>query len=132
MDESYRLQDVSYASVRSLGRWLAVGCAGDQAIATSGDYEQFAMIDGVRYAHIIDPRTGMPARGIASVTVFTQHGVDADAIATAMFVMGIEPALEFVEGLKGTEAFMVLSDGTTRMSEGLRIDNGQLSITSRE
>ena len=112
--------------------YLAVGAARDCAIATSGDYEQFVVIDGVRYAHIIDPRTGRPARGIVSVTVLTQHGMDADALATALFVMGGEKGMAFVEKLKDTEALMVLEDGTTRLSTGLCLDKGRLSITSNE
>ena len=109
--------------------YLAVCTARDCAIATSGDYEQFVVIDGVRYAHIIDPRTGWPARGVVSVTVLTQHGLDADALATAVFVMGSEKGMALVEELMGTEALLVLEDGTHRLSTGLRLDQGRLRTT---
>ena len=75
-------------------------------------------------AHILDPRTGWPARELASVTVFTQRGIDADALATALFVMGPKKGLAFVESLNDTEALMVLDDGTTRSSEGLEFNKG--------
>ena len=113
------------------GGYLAVCGIGDCAIATSGDYEQFVVIDGVRYSHIVDPRTGRPARGIASVTVLTQRGIDADALATGLFVMGVEKGLALVEELKNTDALMVLEDGTTRLSTGLRLDDGQLTSIER-
>jgi thiamine biosynthesis lipoprotein len=104
---------------------LAVHEITDCAIATSGDYEQFSVIDDVHYAHILDPRTGWPARQLASVTVITQRGTDADALATALFVMGPEQGLAFVESLNDTETWMALEDGTTRSSNGLHL-NGLL------
>ncbi|MFV1968104.1 MAG: FAD:protein FMN transferase, partial [Pirellulaceae bacterium] len=107
---------------------LAVHGADDSAIATSGDYEQFSVIDDVRYAHILDPRTGWPARRLASVTVITRRGIDADALATALFVMGPKQGLAFVENLNDTETLMVLEDGTTRSSNGLHLNNGHLEV----
>jgi len=64
----------------------------DQAVATSGDYEQFVDADGQRYGHILDPRTGWSARGLASVTVVAERAMTADAWATALFVLGAEEA----------------------------------------
>ena len=58
------------------------------AVATSGSYEQFVAAGGRRYGHILDPRTGWPAEGLLSVTVVTPRAVDADAWATALFVLG--------------------------------------------
>jgi thiamine biosynthesis lipoprotein len=60
----------------------------DEAVATSGDYEQFVDADGKRYGHILDPRTGWSARGLSSVTVVTSQAMVADAWATALFVLG--------------------------------------------
>ena len=110
------------------GGLLAIFGAADCAIATSGDYEQFSVIDDVRYAHILDPRTGWPARKLASVTVITRRGIDADALATALFVLGPEKGLAFVESLKDTETLMVLEDFTTRSSGGLLLNNGRLEV----
>jgi FAD:protein FMN transferase len=59
----------------------------DEAISTSGDYEQFFDIDGVRYSHIIDPRTGRPVRGTLSVSVVASGAAESDALSTALFVI---------------------------------------------
>jgi thiamine biosynthesis lipoprotein len=64
----------------------------DEAISTSGDYEQFADAGGKRYGHILDPRTGSPARGLSSVTVVPDRAMAADAWSTALFVLGSEVA----------------------------------------
>ncbi len=60
----------------------------DAAVATSGDYENFFEKDGIRYHHLLDPRTGYPARGFQSVTVVSRTCMEADALATAIFVAG--------------------------------------------
>jgi len=74
----------------------------NQGVATSGNYEKFFYQDGVRYHHILDPRTGWPARGTASVTVIAKTAAAADAWATALFVLGPEKALKLAvkEGLE--------------------------------
>jgi len=64
----------------------------DEAVATSGDYEQFVNVDGERYGHILDPRSGWSAQGLSSVTVVADHAMKADAWATALFVLGSETA----------------------------------------
>jgi FAD:protein FMN transferase len=60
----------------------------DQSVATSGNYEQFIMIDGTRYTHLIDPRTGMPVHGVDSVSVVCQSAAMSDILSTAIFVGG--------------------------------------------
>jgi len=65
----------------------------DQGFATSGNYEKFFIQDGVRYHHILDPRTGMPARGASSVSVIAASAAEADAYATALFVLGPQTGL---------------------------------------
>jgi thiamine biosynthesis lipoprotein len=72
--------------------WLARLVLYNEAVATSGDYEQFVDADGKRYGHILDPRTGWSARGLSSVTVLCKRATIADAWATALFVMGPEAA----------------------------------------
>jgi thiamine biosynthesis lipoprotein len=91
----------------------------DMAVSTSGDYERFFIEDGVRYHHILDPATGKPAGDFQSVTVVNPHGVMTDALSTAVFVMGREKALKFIEKTN-LMAFLVFSDGTTFTSENLR------------
>ncbi len=63
------------------------------AVATSGHYERFVTIDGVRYAHIMDPRSGRPVRGMAGVTVLARTAMEADALSTTLFVLGPEAGL---------------------------------------
>jgi thiamine biosynthesis lipoprotein len=84
----------------------------DGAVVTSGDYERFVEVDGVRYHHIIDARTGWPARGCQSVTVVAPTAERADALATALFVMGPEAAERFVAETGDVEALVVDAEGT--------------------
>ena len=67
----------------------------DEALSTSGSYEDFFEVDGVRYSHIIDPRSGYPAKGMLSVSVIAPNAADSDALSTAFFVMGVGAAEEF-------------------------------------
>lgn len=93
------------------------------AVATSGDYQRCAFVDGSRYHHILDPSTGYPARGVISVTVTAERCTDADALATAIFVMGPREGLAFVEATDGVEAVIVTGDetvGEVLVSTGLR------------
>lgn len=72
----------------------------DNALSTSGDYEKFFVINNIRYAHIIDPRTGYPASAFASVTIFAKNTAFADAIATAVSVMGAHQGKKFLDSLR--------------------------------
>jgi thiamine biosynthesis lipoprotein len=81
---------------------LAVLRLRDTAMATSGDEEQFFEYEGRRYGHIIDPRTGIPAEKVSSVTVVTQSGAVADALATAFYVGGLELAEFYCSTHPGT------------------------------
>ena len=105
---------------------LAVCAATDGAIASSGDYESLVIVEGKRYSHILDLRTGRPARGVAGVTVLTQRGADADALATAVFVLGPQEGLVLIESLPDTEALIVEEGGEVRLSEGLELEEGRL------
>jgi len=98
----------------------------NKAMATSGDYRNYYEIDGIRYSHEIDPRTGYPARtGVASATVVATNCMDADALATALIIMGAELGLQFIEKLDGVEAFLILREGSdnyrTIKSSGMKI-----------
>ncbi|MFN3466508.1 MAG: FAD:protein FMN transferase [Candidatus Brocadiales bacterium] len=70
----------------------------DCAVATSGDYERFLVVDGKRYSHILDPRTGWPVEGMVSVTVIAPSATEADALSTSVFVLGEEKGQELLEG----------------------------------
>jgi len=78
------------------------------AIATSGNYRHYVKIDGKMYSHIIDPRTGQPAQTLPSVTVIAPTTMDADALATAISVLGPDEGLKLIESQPGVEAFLVV------------------------
>jgi thiamine biosynthesis lipoprotein len=81
----------------------------DGAVATSGDYRNYLEEDGVIYSHILDPRTGLALRSdVASVTVVAPRCMDADGAATALFVMGADEGLRWVEQQPGLEALFLL------------------------
>jgi len=77
------------------------------AVATSGDYQQLVLIEGKRYSHIMDRRTGTSAEGLSSVTIIADNATDADALATAVSVMGAEKGLALIEKLSNTEAILI-------------------------
>ncbi len=79
----------------------------NMAVATSGNYEKFILIDGKRYSHTIDPRTGFPVRGIKSVTIITPNAELADAMATPVMIMGIEAGLYMINQMKDIEAVLI-------------------------
>ena len=81
------------------------------SVATSGDYQRCVTIGGVRYHHILDPSTGYPARGLVSVTVAANLAAEADALATAVFVLGADAGMELIENTPGAEALIVTGDG---------------------
>lgn len=87
-------------------------------VDTAGDYQRYFEHEGVRYHHILDPRTGMPARGLASVTVLTNRGDQADALATAAFVLGPEAGYRFLEQ-RGVSAILVTTGGEVSMTPDL-------------
>jgi len=91
----------------------------DAAVATSGDYERYFMKNGVRYHHILDPRTGFPSTGCRSVTVLCDELVWADSLATAVFVLGPERGLSLVEKLPHTETWIVDGKGQIVTSSGM-------------
>ncbi len=79
----------------------------DQAITTSGDYEKCFEIDHSRYHHILDPKTGYPARPAISVTIIGPDALSADALATAVFVLGPERGVKLVESIPSTECLII-------------------------
>lgn len=92
----------------------------NEAISTAGDYERYFERDGIRYHHILDPRTLQPARACQSVTIVAKEGVMADGLDTGIFVMGPERGMALIERLPDVEGVIVDAAGTVRVSSGLR------------
>lgn len=92
----------------------------DEAFDTSGDYERFFVDGGVRYHHIIDPATGEPARRSRSATVLARDCTTADALSTAVFVLGPARGTKLIEASPGTSAVIVDADNALHISKGLR------------
>lgn len=98
--------------------WLPVDGG---AVATSGDYEQFFEYGGVRYTHNIDPKTGLPVRGVKSVTIISASAELSDALATAVFVMGPDAGLHFLEQIPETHGLVIDADNRMYTSKNLKI-----------
>ena len=123
------LWNVGIVNPSDTGRTLGIlSVPGGFCIATSGDYERYVEVDGVRYHHILDPRTGMPAdSGVKSVTIlhknegeqFENCGLLSDALSTACFVLGVEKGLKLAE-VFDAEVLFVDTEGEIIMSEGMK------------
>ncbi len=100
-------------------------------LSVSGDYERYFEEDGVRYHHILDPKTGYPAQsGLRSAACFAPNGTAADALSTALFVMGSEKALDFHQSHAiPHEAILVTTDNEIILTDGL-LGNGQFELTN--
>ncbi|MFN7044312.1 MAG: FAD:protein FMN transferase [Flavobacterium sp.] len=97
----------------------------DSAVETSGSYEKYVTFNGKRYSHIIDPRTGYPATGIVSVSVFAKQTELADALATGIFVLGIDVGLDLVNQLNGIGCIIVDDKGIIHVSKNIDIKKYQ-------
>ncbi len=91
------------------------------SIATSGNYEKFAIVDGKKYSHTIDPKTGMPVTGIKSVTIIAPMAELADALATPVMIMGIKVGLHLINQLKGIGCIVVDDDDNIYTSENIKL-----------
>lgn len=102
------------------GDYFAAIELSDSSFSTSGDYERFFMRDGRRYHHIIDTRTGQPARGCRSVTIVAKNATLADALSTGVFVMGPTDGMALIERLPDVEGVIVSSENRVLVSSGLK------------
>ncbi|MDI1315735.1 FAD:protein FMN transferase [Flavobacterium sp.] len=93
----------------------------DKAVATSGNYEKFVLINNKRYSHTIDPKTGFPVSGIKSVTIIADNAEIADALATPVTVMGIDVGMDFINQLKTIGCIIIDDHDKTYFSKNITI-----------
>jgi len=91
----------------------------DVAISTSGDYERFYVEDGVRFHHILNPRTGRSANSLQSASILADKAIDSDALSTTVFILGVEAGLKLVNALADVDAILIDAKGALHYSDGL-------------
>lgn len=102
-----------------LGNYLAtVAVNSGMSVVSSGDYQRYYTVGGIKYCHIINPQTLMPADKISSVSVLAADSAYADMLSTALFIMSVDEGREFVENTEGVEAIWLDKDGTLIYSSG--------------
>jgi len=93
----------------------------DMAVATSGNYEKYILVDGKKYSHTIDPRTGLPVTGIKSVTIITPYAEIADAMATPVMIMGIKAGIDMIDQVKDIECILIDDDNRIYTSANIKL-----------
>lgn len=96
-------------------------CISNMAIATSGNYEKYVVIDGKKYSHTIDPKTGFPVTGIKSATIICPNAELADAMATPIMVMGVAVGLDLVNQLPNMACIIVDDANRVHTTRNIRI-----------
>ncbi|HET7897031.1 MAG TPA: FAD:protein FMN transferase, partial [Flavisolibacter sp.] len=106
------------ASARQPFSYLALT---NMSVATSGNYEKFVLIDGKRYSHTIDPKTGLPVHGIKSVTIISPNAEIADAMATPVMIMGINVGLNLINQINGLSCIIIDEENRIYTSNNIQI-----------
>ncbi|MFC4094477.1 FAD:protein FMN transferase [Euzebyella saccharophila] len=106
-------------SAERIFSWLPVV---ESSVATSGNYEKHFFHEGVKYSHIIDPRSGYPTSGVNSVTVFAKTAEMCDALATAIYILGKDEGLELISQLGGIEVVLIDSENKVYQSSGILLE----------
>lgn len=91
------------------------------SVATSGNYEKFVVIDGKKYSHTINPKTGLPVSGIKSVTIVSTNAEIADAMATPVMIMGVEAGLNMINQINDIEAIVIDDNNTLYASKNIKL-----------
>ncbi|MFQ5485277.1 MAG: FAD:protein FMN transferase [Desulfobacterales bacterium] len=118
-DEDWRIGIANPKEKDNIFSWLIVS---EMAVVTSGNYEKFFMVDGKKYSHIINPRTGYPATGTKSVTIICPNAELADALATSVFILGKKDGIDLIDQLKGIECLIVTDDDELITSKNLKLN----------
>ncbi|MFZ5945465.1 MAG: FAD:protein FMN transferase [Bacillota bacterium] len=109
------------------GDYLGIVKLNNQALVSSGTYEKYFELNGKRYHHILDPQTGYPAdNGLVSVSIITTSSIDADALSTTIFLLGLEKGMEVINSLPDTEAIFITADKKIFVSPGINEENFEI------
>ncbi len=118
-DRRGRPWSIAIRDPRRAGEVVAVLPLQDVALSTSGDYERFFELDGVRHHHLIDPSTGRSPNGLRSVTILADDGLTSEALSKCVFVLGVRKGLQLIEAQAGVDAVVVDAAGQLHYSAGL-------------
>ncbi|MDP4145153.1 MAG: FAD:protein FMN transferase [Bacillota bacterium] len=103
------------------GECIGAVAVSDKTVVTSGDYVRYFEKNNVRYHHILDPRTGYPSSSeVMSVTVIGESSIDADAVSTAAFILGLEEGMKFIESMESVHAVFITKNKKVYATEGIR------------
>ncbi len=102
--------DVHIRHPRKEGEYFGSFKVGTGAVSTSGDYQRSFIEDGIRYHHILDVKTGYPARGVVAVTIVTPDALSGDALSTIVFLLGREKGMEVIRNTPGVEGMIIYED----------------------
>ncbi|MDD3224843.1 MAG: FAD:protein FMN transferase [Clostridium sp.] len=103
------------------GQCIGAVVVNDKTVVTSGDYVRYFMKDNKRYHHILDPKTGYPSdSGVMSVTVIAESSIDADALSTAAFILGLEAGMKFIKSIDCVEGIFITKDKKVYSTEGIK------------
>ena len=112
------------------GKYLGTINVTDKSMVTSGNYERFFIVDGKRYHHIFDPKTGYPSQtGVISTTIISNKSIDGDALSTSTYIMGLEKGLKLIESIKDVDAIFITEDKKVYVTSGLK---GSFNLTNEE
>jgi thiamine biosynthesis lipoprotein len=110
------------------GDYMGIVMLKDQTLVSSGTYERYFETDGKRYHHLINPQTGYPENNsLMSVSIIGKHSIDADALSTAVFLLGLEKGLQLIESLPDYEAIFITTDKKVYVSSGINAENFQIT-----
>lgn len=112
---------IGIANPNSAGQIFSYMNITNMALATSGNYEKFIVIDGKKYSHTINPKTGLPVTGIKSVTIITPNAEIADAMATPVMIMGIRAGLDMINQVKDIEAIVIDDEDKVHTSRNINL-----------
>lgn len=118
---------VGIQNPREKGKMWKTVLVSNRSVVTSGDYERMVIIGGKRYHHIIDPKTGRPTEGVISVTIVNPKAEEADALATSVFVLGVEKGLHLIQQIPDTEALIIDAEEKEHYTSGFQkmVDPGK-------